>query len=69
MRTQAKDEKVYLAPPKKYSVEELIGMMNSDEVLEVTPESIRLRKAQLDPTERKKAARIKKQQQDALKRK
>jgi GTP-binding protein len=69
MRTQAKDEKVYLAPPKKYSVEELIGMMNSDEVLEVTPESIRLRKAQLDPTERKKAARVKKQQQDALKRK
>ena len=67
MRTQNKDEKVYLAPPRKMSVEELIGYMSPDEVIEVTPESVRLRKAELDPVERKKASRVKKQQQDSLK--
>lgn len=67
MRTQNKDEKVYLAPPKKMSIEELIGYMSTDEVLEVTPASLRLRKAELDPIERKKASRVKKQQQDAMK--
>jgi len=69
MRTQNKDEKVYLAPPKKRTVEELIGYMAPDEMIEVTPTTLRLRKAELDPTERKKAARVKKQQQDAKKKK
>jgi GTP-binding protein len=69
MRTQAKDEKTYLAPPKRMTIEELIGYMAPDEMIEVTPTSLRLRKAQLDPTERRKAARIKKQQQDALRKK
>eukprot|EP00934_Nitzschia_sp_Nitz4_P008750 Nitzschia sp. Nitz4//scaffold10_size219509//141633//144076//NITZ4_001443-RA/size219509-snap-gene-0.400-mRNA-1//-1//CDS//3329532965//8740//frame0 len=68
MRTQAKDEKVYLAPPKKMSVEELIGYMGPDEVLEVTPQTVRLRKEELDPVERKKVARVKKQQREAAKR-
>lgn len=67
MRTQNKDEKVYLAPPRKMTVEELIGYMSPDEVIEVTPISVRLRKAELDPVERKRVSRIKKQQQDALK--
>jgi GTP-binding protein len=66
MRTQNKDEKVHLAPPRKMTVEELIGYMSPDEVIEVTPESVRLRKAELDPVERKKASRVKKQQQEAL---
>ena len=66
MRTVNKDEKVYLAPPKKRSVEELIGYMSPDEVIEVTPQTIRLRKAELDPVERKKSGRVKKQQRDAL---
>lgn len=65
IRTQAKDEKVYLQPPKKMSIEELLGYMSSDEMLEVTPRSIRLRKAELDPVERRKAARINKQKKDA----
>ena len=68
MRTQNKDEKVYLAPPKKMTIEELIGYMSPDEMIEVTPESVRLRKAVLDPVERRKASRVKKQQQDAVKR-
>lgn len=67
MRTQNKEEKVYLAPPRRMTVEELIGYMSTDEVIEVTPSSVRLRKAELDPVQRKKAARTKKQQQDALK--
>ena len=67
MRTHSKDEKVYLAPPKKMTVEELIGYMASDEVIEVTPQSVRLRKAELDPVERMKASRIKKQQRDVTK--
>ena len=69
MRTQNKDEKVYLAPPKKRTVEELIGYMAPDEMIEVTPTTLRLRKAQLDPVERKKAARVKKQQQQAARQK
>lgn len=69
MRTQNKDEKVYLAPPKKMTIEEMIGYMAPDEMIEVTPTTLRLRKAELDPTERKKAARVKKQQKDAKKRK
>jgi GTP-binding protein len=69
MRTNAKDEKVYLPPPKKMTVEELIGYMAPDEMIEVTPTTLRLRKALLDPVERKKASRVKKQQQDSLKKK
>jgi GTP-binding protein len=69
MRTQAKDEKVYLAPPKRMTVEELIGYMAQDEMLEVTPSTLRLRKAELDPVERRKSSRVKKQQQDALRKK
>eukprot|EP00536_Pseudo-nitzschia_multiseries_P011051 jgi/Psemu1/319997/estExt_fgenesh1_pm.C_3580001 len=69
MRTQNKDEKVYLAPPKKMTIEEMIGYMSPDEMIEVTPSALRLRKAELDPTERKKAARVKKQQRDAKKQK
>lgn len=69
MRTQNKDEKVYLAPPKKMTVEEMIGYMSPDEMIEVTPSTLRLRKAELNPTERKKAARVKKQQREAKKQK
>lgn len=67
MRTQSKDEKLYLTPPKKFSIEELIGYMSEDEVIEVTPQSVRLRKAELDAGVRERAARAKKKQMDALK--
>lgn len=67
MRTQAKDEKLYLTPPKKMSIEELIGYMSEDEVIEVTPKSVRLRKLELDAGVRERAARAKKKQLDALK--
>lgn len=67
MRTTNKDEKVYLAPAKKMTVEELIGYMNDDEIIEVTPKNVRLRKALLDAGERSRAARSKKKQMDAAK--
>jgi len=65
MRTQAKDEKLYLPPPKRMSVEELIGYMNEDEVIEVTPLSVRLRKSELDAGVRERLARTRKKQRDA----
>jgi GTP-binding protein len=69
MRTVNKDEKVVLPPPKRRNVEELIGYMNEDEIIEVTPKSVRLRKAELDAGARQRAAKAKKKQQNALKQK
>lgn len=48
MRTTGAEEKVALAPPKRMSIEQVISFMNDDEVVEVTPKSIRLRKRILD---------------------
>ena len=48
MRTTGAEEKVNLIPPRRLTVEEVISYMNSDEVLEVTPKSVRLRKRILD---------------------
>ncbi len=62
VRTVNKEEKLYVPPPKQMSIEELIGYMNEDEVLEVTPQSVRLRKAELDSGVRERAARTKKKQ-------
>lgn len=62
MRTQAKDTKLALAPPKRRSVEELIGYMAEDEVIEVTPRNVRLRKLILDSGARERAARTKAKQ-------
>ncbi len=55
MRTQGTDENVVLTPIRKMSIAEQLSLLNSDEALEITPESCRLRKAILDPHERKKS--------------
>ena len=55
MRTQGTDENVVLTPVRKMSIAEQLSMLNSDEALEITPKSCRLRKAILDPHERKKS--------------
>jgi GTP-binding protein len=68
MRTVNKDEKLYIPPPKKMSVEELIGYMNDDELIEVTPRSVRLRKTELDSGVREREARKRKKQMMASKR-
>lgn len=57
VRTTGAEEKVVLSPPKKMTVEEVIAYMDEDEVLEVTPKAIRLRKRQLDTDMRARMAR------------
>ncbi len=54
-----KDDAIRLTPPKRMTLEQAIAYIDDDELVEVTPKSIRLRKRHLDPHERKKAARAK----------
>lgn len=56
-RSSASDEALRLVPPRIMSLEQALEWVNDDELVEVTPESIRLRKAILDKHDRKKAAR------------
>ncbi len=58
MRASGKDEAVKLTTPRKISLEEAIAYIGDDELVEVTPKVIRLRKRHLDPNERKKASRM-----------
>ena len=57
IRTTAKDEAVRLTPPQSMSLEQAIAYIADDELVEVTPKSIRLRKRLLDPNDRKRAGR------------
>ncbi len=57
VRASGTDEAVKLVTPRKMSLEQMMAYINEDEVLEVTPESLRLRKYFLDPHQRKKAAK------------
>ncbi|HZT17817.1 MAG TPA: translational GTPase TypA [Dongiaceae bacterium] len=57
IRTTAKDEAVRLTPPRQMTLEAAIAYIQDDELVEVTPRSIRLRKAVLDPNARKRAER------------
>ena len=54
MRTRGTDENVVLTPIRKMSIAEQLSILNFDEALEITPKSCRLRKAILDPHERKR---------------
>ncbi|WP_341208845.1 translational GTPase TypA [uncultured Sphingomonas sp.] len=54
-----KDDAIRLTPPKKMTLEQAIAYIDDDEMVEVTPKSIRLRKRYLDPNERKRASRAK----------
>jgi GTP-binding protein len=57
IRTTSKDEAVRLTPPLRMTLERALAYIADDELVEVTPKSIRLRKRHLDPNERKKAER------------
>ena len=57
MRTTASDENIKLEPPRKITLELGLEFIEDDELIEVTPDAIRLRKRILDPTQRKKAAK------------
>ena len=57
MRASGSDEKMNIAPPVIFSLEEALEYIKEDEYVEVTPKAMRLRKTILDETERKRAAR------------
>ena len=62
IRTHAKDEAVRLTPPIQMTLEKALAYIDEDELVEVTPRSIRLRKKLLDPNERRKEERRKEPQ-------
>ena len=57
VRAAGKDEAVVLTPPVRFSLEQAIAYIEDDELVEVTPKAIRLRKRALDPHERKRLSR------------
>jgi GTP-binding protein len=57
IRAAGKDEAVRLTPPRRLSLEQAISYIDEDELVEVTPKSIRLRKKALEPHLRKRRAK------------
>ncbi|CCQ72224.1 translational GTPase TypA [Magnetospira sp. QH-2] len=57
VRASGTDEAIRLSPPRRMSLEQAIAYVQDDELVEVTPDSIRLRKRHLDPHVRKRAQR------------
>lgn len=57
MRSSSSDGVVQLTPYTELSLEQCIDFLNDDELLEVTPKNLRLRKRELDPNKRKRAAK------------
>jgi GTP-binding protein len=57
MRASGSDEKVSIAPPVIFSLEEALEYIKDDEYVEVTPKSMRLRKILLSDIDRKRAAK------------
>ena len=62
MRAAGADEAIKLVPPRELTLESALEWIEDDELVEVTPKSIRIRKKYLDPALRRKAAREKKAQ-------
>ena len=58
MRSSGTDEKTRLTPPRKFSLEEALEYIQEDEYVEVTPQSIRLRKMLLDESSRKRGKKV-----------
>ena len=58
VRASGRDDNVLLTPPMRMSMEMALAYIQDDELVEITPQSIRLRKRYLDPNERKKAERL-----------
>jgi GTP-binding protein len=59
IRAAGKDEAVRLTPPRRLTLEQAIAWIDDDELVEVTPNAVRVRKRWLDPNERKRKARAK----------
>ena len=60
MRASGSDINVILTPPIIMSLEQILGFLNEDELAEITPKSIRLRKKMLDENDRKRYAKTQK---------
>ncbi|TAE33131.1 MAG: translational GTPase TypA [Alphaproteobacteria bacterium] len=60
IRASGTDEAIRLIPPRRLTLEDMISYIEDDELVEVTPKSLRLRKKMLDPNERKRTSRDKK---------
>jgi GTP-binding protein len=58
MRASGSDEKVKLTPPVRFSLEEALEYIQEDEYVEITPNSMRLRKIMLSEHDRKRASKI-----------
>jgi GTP-binding protein len=58
VRAAGKDDNVMLTPPIRMTLERALAYIGDDELVEITPKSIRLRKRLLDPNDRKKAERV-----------
>ena len=58
MRASGSDDSVKLTPPRKLTLEDTLSYIKDDELVEVTPTSIRLRKRILNPSERKRASKV-----------
>jgi GTP-binding protein len=65
IRTTAADEKLFLTPPLDLTLEAALELINEDELVEVTPKSIRLRKRILDHNERKRIEKLREQGTEA----
>ena len=66
IRAAGKDEALTLVPPMRLSLERALSYITDDELVEVTPKSIRLRKRWLDPNERKKRDRAREAEKVAV---
>ena len=64
MRTKASDENIQLEPPRELTLESALEYIEEDELIEVTPTAIRLRKRALDTTERRRATRAAKRERE-----
>ena len=58
VRASGSDDAIKLVPPRKLSLERALEWIEDDELVEVTPQTIRVRKRYLDPTERRRKAKI-----------
>ncbi|MBX9590120.1 MAG: translational GTPase TypA [Hyphomonadaceae bacterium] len=66
VRAAGKDENMILTPPLRMTLERALSYIQDDELVEITPKSIRLRKRWLDPNERKKRERAREAEREAV---
>jgi GTP-binding protein len=66
VRASGKDDNVTLTPPLRMSLEKAMAYITDEELVEVTPKSIRLRKRWLDPHVRKKMERAREAEREAV---